>query len=248
MKTTGMVMGLIDVPGEHTKDFNTWYDFDHLPEFVSVPGIIAGRRYVATPDCKAVRPPAASEALADGKGTYCTTYLIGARGFGKLKRDWEAHAQHIRQEHRLFRHGNVVEMVFWRLEFALARNGIPVAAEAVPYLGHTGIMVVQTEVADAARRAEVHQWYQDVHAHDLVALPGIAAAMRFTRVTPPTEGRFMNVYLLDGEPPDIAERINRARDVWTTQGRYPPPGNAAQTLFLSTYRSIVPTKYEFDVG
>ena len=74
MKANGAVVGLIDVPQEHTQVFNAWYDFDHLPEFVALKDMLLGRRYVAITDCKAARPnPEKLEALTGGKGTYCTT-------------------------------------------------------------------------------------------------------------------------------------------------------------------------------
>ncbi len=67
MNTQGIVIALIDVPQEHTEDYNRWYDFDHLPEFAALPGMLLGRRYVAPPEYKALRPPSPLPELADGR-------------------------------------------------------------------------------------------------------------------------------------------------------------------------------------
>jgi hypothetical protein len=37
----------LNTPAEHEKDFNAWYDEDHVPALVGVPGVYCARRYVA---------------------------------------------------------------------------------------------------------------------------------------------------------------------------------------------------------
>jgi hypothetical protein len=37
----------IDVAPQHESEFNEWYNSDHLPALVSVPGVYCARRYVA---------------------------------------------------------------------------------------------------------------------------------------------------------------------------------------------------------
>ena len=36
-----------DIPEEVVEDYNAWYDREHLPRLVSVPGVVRARRYVA---------------------------------------------------------------------------------------------------------------------------------------------------------------------------------------------------------
>ena len=45
-----------DVDAEHEEQFNEWYTHEHLPERVSIPGFLRGRRYEATE-----KPPAAGQ-------------------------------------------------------------------------------------------------------------------------------------------------------------------------------------------
>src|SRR5581483_6379663 len=37
----------LNTPSEHEQDFTTWYNEDHLPALVGVPGVYCARRYVA---------------------------------------------------------------------------------------------------------------------------------------------------------------------------------------------------------
>jgi hypothetical protein len=37
----------LNTPADHDKDFNVWYDEDHVPALVGVPGVYCARRYQA---------------------------------------------------------------------------------------------------------------------------------------------------------------------------------------------------------
>ena len=248
MKLKGMVAAFIDVPQEHTEDYNRWYDFDHLPEYVALPGFLSGRRYVTTPECQALRPAPRMDELTDGRGTYFTTYLLGTDDLAKVMERFQGRSALLRKERRIFSHGAVADVGFYRLEQILARNGIPVRPEAMPYLGHRGVYVVLTQVADAGRRAEVDRWYTEVYAPEVLDIPGVVVAMRFSRFETPDRGRYMQLYLLDGDPAATVTELGKQRERWRAQGLIPSPGDAAQVLFQSPYRSVVSTEYDFKVA
>lgn len=42
----GLLIVMMDVPPEAEGDFNDWYDNEHLPELLSVPGVLSAQRYV----------------------------------------------------------------------------------------------------------------------------------------------------------------------------------------------------------
>jgi hypothetical protein len=44
---TGMLMTSMDIDATHEREFNQWYDREHLAERVAIPGFVAARRYVA---------------------------------------------------------------------------------------------------------------------------------------------------------------------------------------------------------
>lgn len=46
-KGRGIFLVYVDVDAKHEKEFNDWYNTEHLPELLAVPGIISAARYVA---------------------------------------------------------------------------------------------------------------------------------------------------------------------------------------------------------
>src|SRR5262249_5258663 len=46
-KGRGIFLVYVDIDAEHDKEFNDWYNTEHLPELLSVPGILAAARYQA---------------------------------------------------------------------------------------------------------------------------------------------------------------------------------------------------------
>jgi hypothetical protein len=44
---TGMLMTSMDIDAEHEREFNRWYDREHLAERVAIDGFVEARRYVA---------------------------------------------------------------------------------------------------------------------------------------------------------------------------------------------------------
>jgi hypothetical protein len=47
MAGTGMLMTSMDIDAVHERDFNAWYDREHLAERVAIEGFLEARRYVA---------------------------------------------------------------------------------------------------------------------------------------------------------------------------------------------------------
>lgn len=47
MAGTGMLMTSMDIDANHEREFNAWYDREHLAERVAIPGFLEARRYVA---------------------------------------------------------------------------------------------------------------------------------------------------------------------------------------------------------
>lgn len=46
-KGRGIFLVYVDIDAKHDKEFNEWYNAEHLPELLAVPGILAAARYVA---------------------------------------------------------------------------------------------------------------------------------------------------------------------------------------------------------
>lgn len=62
MTKRGLLLTLTEPPAGMEEEFNAWYDEEHLPERLSIPGFLSARRWVA--DC------------APGEGKYLATYEL----------------------------------------------------------------------------------------------------------------------------------------------------------------------------
>ena len=43
----GIFLLYVDIPAEHEDEFNKWYQEEHIPELLSVPGVLDAARYIA---------------------------------------------------------------------------------------------------------------------------------------------------------------------------------------------------------
>ena len=46
-KGKGLLLVMMDIDPEHEEEFNRWYNEEHVPERLSIPGFISGRRFRA---------------------------------------------------------------------------------------------------------------------------------------------------------------------------------------------------------
>ncbi|MEE8364122.1 MAG: DUF4286 family protein [Dehalococcoidia bacterium] len=46
-KARGLLLVMMDIDPEHEEDFNRWYDEEHVPERLAIPGFLSGRRFRA---------------------------------------------------------------------------------------------------------------------------------------------------------------------------------------------------------
>jgi hypothetical protein len=46
-KSNGIFLVYVDIDAKHDKEFNDWYNTEHLPELLAVPGILSAARYKA---------------------------------------------------------------------------------------------------------------------------------------------------------------------------------------------------------
>jgi hypothetical protein len=51
-KGRGIFLVYVDIDAQHDKEFNEWYNTEHLPELLAVPGILAAARYEAVKESR----------------------------------------------------------------------------------------------------------------------------------------------------------------------------------------------------
>ena len=76
MRASGVIVAALDCVPSAIEDWNLWYDLDHLPPNVALPGIMSGRRYVCTPALHALRAPGSDPWWAESASSFLTIYTL----------------------------------------------------------------------------------------------------------------------------------------------------------------------------
>src|SRR5215472_13359909 len=123
---------------------------------VCLDGVMLSRRYVAPPALHAARIAADDSPFANGRATFLTTYVLAGdpqRAFDamsvELPRLYDEGRMRFPAEKKTVREGGVFEAVA-----AVGRPELQLRPRDVPFVGHTGVVVVQRRGADRDGRAE----------------------------------------------------------------------------------------------
>jgi hypothetical protein len=174
MIPTGIILAVLDCDADAIEAWNRWYDLEHTPPNVWLPGVMLSRRYVAPPELHDVRVVDPSSAFADGRGTFITVYTIcedvaaTIAGMSTLRDKLYAEERmNFPPEKKVVRDGDALSLVSG---VSAARLKLP--REEVPFVGHTGALVIQRSGSD-----EVASWYEQEWAPDVVTLDGVHGVM-----------------------------------------------------------------------
>ena len=189
-KGTALLMVWADVPADKEKEFNRWYNEEHLAERLAIPGFLSGARYEAvkgSPKHLAyyeLESPAVLESEAYKRVQANPTDMTRRYGPGTIA------TTYIR---------NIYTMIHPR---ALA----PAAAESdlAPAL-QIGRMNVPGEVDD-----EFNTWYNTIYVPNYEKVPGVIRGRRYRAVT----GTPTYLTLYEFEHPKVSESAawNAQRD------------------------------------
>ena len=183
MEPSGIIFAALDCDADAIEQWNRWYDLEHTPMNVSLAGVMLSRRYVAPPELHAARITAEGSPFAGGRATFLTTYVLGGDpsvAFDamsvELPKLYEQGRMTFPADKKVVREGDVFA--------GTAAVGDPVRqlnAIDVPFVGHTGVLVVQRDRA-APGRAERLVAVDGVHgtwAMESRNRPGIHLEMTF---------------------------------------------------------------------
>ena len=181
------------VAPEHEAEFNAWYDGEHVPGLVGLPGFVLGRRYV----CEGATPKylawydTADESVEPGShfARYIANPTPAFLKFAGL------------MQHRE------------RMNFRLMRDVGDTARSDAPWL-----YIVHTDIPDHIA-AEYNEWYDREHLPRLVTVPGVLRARRYDRVSGPGP-RYLTAYELDAPEVWESPAAHQARKTpWTEKMR-----------------------------
>ena len=230
MEATGIVFAGLDCDADSILEWNRWYDLEHVPPNVAMPGVMLGHRYVATPDLHACRVADSASGFANGRGTFLTIYTLcgdPANAFAEMTvlRDklYDGNRMTFPADKKAVREGDVL-----RLEWAVADPSRTCVAEDVPFVGHTAVVVVQRR-----SEADVATWYRDSWAPQVAALDGVHGVMSLTSAT--REGLALDIVFVEG---DIAARTKSIR-------ASAPHHRGASIVLDAPFTLIDPLRYPF---
>jgi hypothetical protein len=175
-------------------DFNRWYDDEHVPALLAVPGYRSGTRYVAV----------------EGEPRYMAFWEIDAMdAYTSEAHDvavntpWTARGAPHRD----------VQMAFYEQIFP--DNGLLKGASWGEPVG--GLLINRIDVTPEGEQ-DFNAWYNEEHQPALCSVPGAIAARRFRAIQ--GEPRYMAMVYLTDPAIQASEAWHRAADTpWTARTR-----------------------------
>jgi hypothetical protein len=165
------VVAYIEPHAGLARDFNRWYERDHFyAAAMAGPGAFTGGRWVATRECKALRPPDAGLFGDPTTGSYLATYFL----LPGMQAQWEAwtaeQVQTLTAAGRMFAGRDHLHTAVYRLDGETTADGdAPPAALALDH-GFRGVAAFAID-----RHDEVDAWMEQLVS------PAIPVATRFTQ-------------------------------------------------------------------
>jgi len=167
----GLLLAAFDFRTAHEDEFHDWYDTEHVPERLGVPGILNAERWIdeADPKIAIATYDLQSPAVVDS-----AAYLAvgGDNGTPWTKRI-------ARTTNRLMRF--VGEQI---------KPGDVIAPPGA------GALLMASMNVDPSAEPEFNDWYNTEHLPQLGAVPGVLAARRYQATDPTSERRFVAIYHL----------------------------------------------------
>ncbi|WP_428491060.1 hypothetical protein [Rhodopila sp.] len=208
--TKGLLFMAFDFATAHEDEFHDWYDREHIPERMGVPGFLNAERWideqnpkihVATYDLEspAVLSSSAYHAVAGANQSVWTKRVTGMC-------------------RRIMRYEGEQLLPGDRTAVAAA-NALLVAS-----------MNIDQEVQE-----EFTEWYNTEHLPSLGAVPGVLAARRFSATDAGSERRFLALYHLRDAAVSRSDAWAKAADTKWTQ-RMRPQFRDLLMLRLNRYR------------
>jgi hypothetical protein len=192
--SSGLLLAMMDIPAEVEADFNHWYDTEHIPERLAVPGFRGARRY------KAVEGGPAYQALYEldsldvlDTAEYKRLATINSEGTRRIVPQFQ----------------NMFRGVYREIATEVPETAAPEKVGAVLLVG----LSVPVE-----HEEEFNAWYNTEHLPYLAAVPGVLRARRFE----PTDGskKYLAVYeLTEPNIPNTDAWAKASNTPWSARQR-----------------------------
>ena len=203
MLATKAFFSFTEVPdkADH-RAYNEWHQLDHRPENLRLPGVAWGERWVRSPDCAAVAPPA-DPSLSPLH--YLNMYWFNDPVDTSTKA-WSALAERTYQEGRRadVHLARRLLMGFFRPIKGYVNQRVLVSEDVLPFRPSRGVYVSVTRVDEPRTPAAERYfgWHDRVHVPAVLGCQGVAGAWTFA-----SESTFESALDLDGGVSPASTRI-----------------------------------------
>ena len=247
--TLGSILFTIVEPhAGHEVAYNRWYERDHFYAGCLIgPGILGGRRFVATRPYKDLRYPEDSPIAPDRlTGSYLALYWI-ERGMQDEWGTWAAKQVHaLHKAGRMFAERDHVHTKMYRYRWSAFRDPDGVPPELALDHPYPGLAVLFLEAGEGVARDDLGAWLQDEHLPGLIEGSSAAMALGFTPVPIPDdapadvpriaadERRVLVLLFLEADPRE--EWAAR----WATQGEAVAAGGLGTVVWASPFIPTLP--------
>jgi hypothetical protein len=204
MQATGMIFAALDCDADAIEDWNRWYDLDHTPANVVLPGVQLSRRYVATPELHQQRVTQAGSAFDGGRGTFLTIYTLCEEPkatfdtMTAVREKLLAADRMFADEKKAVRDGDA-----YHIGYAVASPDLDVTPDEIPFLCHRAVEVIFRRGGDDVRR-----WYREEFASQSVAVAGVLGLVSFSSINRP--GLDVDILLLEGDAVEVTAARRQA--------------------------------------
>jgi hypothetical protein len=191
----GLLFASFDFSTAHRDEFHDWYDLEHIPERLRVPGFINAERWISD----------------ENPDVAVATYDLET--IGVLQ---SAPYKAIGYENASIWTKRVTAMAKRILRFT-GEQLLP--GDLAAPSGAGGLLVASMNV-DAAAESEFNEWYDSEHLPQLGAVPGVLSARRYSSSASDRERKYLALYHMTG--PEVAHGDawkKAANTPWTVRMR-----------------------------
>ena len=191
----GLLFASFDFSPAHADEFHDWYDLEHIPERLRVPGFINAERWISDENPKVA----------------AATYDLDTIGVLQSA------------PYKAIGYDNA--SVWTKRVTAIAKRILRFTGEqlkpgelAAPS-GAGGLLVASMNV-DPAAEPEFNEWYNAEHLPQLAAVPGVLAARRFCTQEANPERKYLALYHMTGPEVSRSNAWSKAANTpWTERMR-----------------------------
>jgi len=212
---------LVEPHAGHEVAYNRWYEGDHFYAGCQIgPFNLAGNRYVATRDLKALRYPDPSPIVPDrDTGSYVALYWVLAGHTEEWNRWAVAQVNALHAAGRMFTDRDHIHTLLYDFDFAVARDSSVVRPYQALDHPYAGVVAVVGDGREPGGRARLDAALRDSLLPELLTGSPVAQVLQFTphplrsdapgdvvRVAAPAD-RFLQLWFCERDPRECWDEV-----------------------------------------